>query len=57
MMETEKQENQLTDPIKPQTEELIDLSVTTEQTEEIKGGTLPGVHKVTDVTLKRGVIG
>jgi hypothetical protein len=56
-METEKQENQLNEQQQAQTEELIDLSVTTEQTEEIKGGTLPGIHKVADVTLKRGVIG
>lgn len=24
---------------------------------EIKGGSLPGIYKVTDVTLKRGVVG
>ena len=24
---------------------------------EIKGGAIPGLHKVSDVTLKRGVIG
>lgn len=56
-MEIEKKENQLTEPIKTQTEELTDLPVTAEQTEQIKGGSLSGLHKVTDVTLKRGVIG
>lgn len=39
------------------TEALADLPVATEQTEEIKGGSLPGIHKVSDVTLKRGVVG
>lgn len=56
-METEKQENQLSEQHKAHPEALADLPVTTEQTEEIKGGPLVGIHKATDVTLKRGVIG
>lgn len=56
-METEKQENQLNEQLKAHLDALADLPVTTEQTEEIKGGTLVGIHKATDVTLKRGVIG
>ena len=37
------------------TEALEDLSV--QDAEQIKGGSLSGIHQVTDVTLKRGVIG
>ncbi len=55
-MKTEKQENQLNEQGNA-APALTDLPVTTEQTEEIKGGSHSSIHKVTDVTLKRGVIG
>ena len=56
-METEKKENQMNEESNAGAADLTDLPVTTGQTEEIKGGSLPGIHKVTDVTLKRGVVG
>ena len=56
-METEKKENQMNEESNVRAAELADLPAATEQTKEVKGGSLPGIHKVDDVTLKRGVVG
>ena len=40
-MKTEKQENLMNEKINPQAEELADLPVTAEQSQEAKGGVVP----------------